>query len=127
MNKAVDGFNGSASLISVAQMASLGVVVVRPGVQVHLQSLDALAQGLSHLQAWELGQEGAVEALDEAVLLGAACCALRSKACSGLAFCSASQRSSRVPSSFSYRVFCIAVDDSRRPCRAGSAANRLQP
>jgi hypothetical protein len=50
----------------------LGVVVDEPGVEVGLQHLDALVEGLAHLHPEELVKHGPVEALDEAVRLRAA-------------------------------------------------------
>ena len=48
-------------------MRSLGVVVEEPGIEIGLQRLDGLVECLSHLHPEELVEDGAVEALDEAV------------------------------------------------------------
>jgi hypothetical protein len=48
-------------------MRPLGVVVDEPGVEIGLERLDAVVEGLAHLHREELVEDGAVEALDEAV------------------------------------------------------------
>lgn len=48
-------------------MWALGVVVDEPGVEVGLQRVDGVVEGLAHLYPEELVEDGAVEALDEAV------------------------------------------------------------
>jgi len=50
-------------------MWALGVVVDERGVEVGLQRLDGLVEGLAHLHPEELVEHGAVEALDQAVRL----------------------------------------------------------
>lgn len=53
-------------------MRALGVVVDEPGVEIGLERLNGLVKGLAHLHPEELVEHGAVEALHEAVGLGAA-------------------------------------------------------
>ena len=45
----------------------MGVVVDEPLVEIVLQGLDALVEGLAHLEAEELVEHRAVEALDETI------------------------------------------------------------
>jgi hypothetical protein len=40
--------------------------VDEPGIEIDLQRLDGLVEGLAHLHPEELVEDGAVEALDEA-------------------------------------------------------------
>ena len=51
-------------------MGAFGVVVMQLGIEVGLERFDALVEVLPHLDAEELVEHGAVEALDEAVGLG---------------------------------------------------------
>ncbi|TDX32619.1 hypothetical protein EV657_103191 [Rhodovulum visakhapatnamense] len=53
--------------VSVTQMRALGGVVDEPGVEIGLERLDSLVEGLAHLHAEDLLQHPAVEALDEPV------------------------------------------------------------
>jgi hypothetical protein len=71
-DESLDRVPGPAALVAVAEMGSLVVVVVQPGVEVGLEHLDALVELLVHRRAEELAEHGAVEALDEAVGLGRA-------------------------------------------------------
>ncbi|ANB32653.1 hypothetical protein A6024_00290 [Rhodovulum sulfidophilum] len=48
-------------------MGALSVVVDEPGVEIGLERLDGLVEGLAHLHAEELLEYRAVEPLDEAV------------------------------------------------------------
>ena len=48
-------------------MRAFGIVMDEPCVEVGLQRFDGLVEGFAHLNAEELVQHGAVEALDEAV------------------------------------------------------------
>ena len=68
-NKQIDGFHGPATLVSVTEMGSLSVVVVQPGIEIGLEQLDALIEGLPQLDPEELSQDRAVEPLHESVRL----------------------------------------------------------
>src|SRR5688572_16125108 len=71
-DEALDGFPRSTALVAVAEMGSFVVVVVQPGVEVGLEGIDAVVEPAAHRRLEELLEHGAVEALDEAVGLGAA-------------------------------------------------------
>ncbi len=45
-NEQADGFYGPAPLVSVAEVGSLSVVVVQPGVEIGPESLDTLVAAL---------------------------------------------------------------------------------
>ena len=50
-------------------MGSLSVVVVQPGIEIGLEQLDTLVEGLPQLDPEELSQDRAVEPLHESVRL----------------------------------------------------------
>ena len=66
-DEALDRVPWAAALVAVAEVRSLVVVVVEPGVEVGLERLDALIEPATHGGPEELLQYRAVEALDKAV------------------------------------------------------------
>jgi hypothetical protein len=62
-----DGIDGPSSHVPVSEVGPLGVVVKQPGVEISLQGLDGVVEVLPQVDPEELVEDGAVEALDEAV------------------------------------------------------------
>ncbi len=91
---------------------------IKPGIERH----EVIVQHLT----WSLALDVALLEAGVELSKNAACSGLSSTARSAF-FCSnASQRSWRVPSPLSLRIFWIVIADRRRPSNAKSASSWLQ-
>ena len=62
-----EGLDGPPSLVSTPEMGAFRIAMMQLGIEVGLERRHALVEGLAHLDAEELIENGAVDVLDETV------------------------------------------------------------